>query len=410
VDRRRDLVAAAPLSELEERDGRFRALVESAFDAYYDWNIETGYNYFSEPLDALLGYRPGTLKWSFYAWFERVHPDDRRRVMGSLGTAFRHENHWQDDYRLRKRDNSYVFVRDNGLIIYGDRMRPVRMLGVIRDITQERERARALSESAELYRTLFAGAANPAVHVDREGCYLDANEAALGFFECSKEELLSRRFSEDFSADVVRLVDEAFSMKGRVESEVTIRVKGAPKTLVLAIVPCRIGERDTFFCLGTDISSRQMLQERLEDVNTALRVVLEQTNQDKQDLERRIAANIALLVAPTLDRLERLLRSRPEVACVQAVRENLNEIVRPFASRLTTSSESCVALSRRELEIANYVRLGKTTDEIAEVLCVSRSAVQFHRGNIRRKLGLKRGDQQLATALDSILADEALKL
>ncbi|MCU0971633.1 MAG: LuxR C-terminal-related transcriptional regulator, partial [Gammaproteobacteria bacterium] len=45
------------------------------------------------------------------------------------------------------------------------------------------------------------------------------------------------------------------------------------------------------------------------------------------------------------------------------------------------------------------VKLGKTTDEIAEALCLSRSAIQFHRGNIRRKLGLKAGDERLSTAL-----------
>jgi PAS domain S-box-containing protein len=221
------------------------------------------------------------------------------------------------------------------------------------------------------------------VHVDRDGRYLDVNEAALAFFQSSREVLLGREFNDDFPEEVRQLVDVAFSTESRVEVEVALDVKGTPKTLILAVVPCRIGDRDTFFCLGTDISGHKMLQERLQDTNTALRVVLQQMGQDRQELERRVTANMALLVTPTLDRLERLLHSRPEAAFVQAVRENLSEVVRPFARRLATPADGSAPLSRREIEIANYVRLGKTTDEIAEILHISRSAVQFHRGRLR---------------------------
>lgn len=401
MDDTHELLAAEPLSQLEKSDSRFRAVVETALDAYYDWNIETAYCYFSDHMDALLGDEPGTLAHSIYAWAELVHPDDRERVLRSLAAAFRHDGRWQHDYRLRRRDGSFVFLRDNGLIVYNERGRPVRMIGAIWDITKERESERALQESAELYRTLFRGAANPAVHVDRDGQYLDANEAALAFFQSSREGLLSREFKDDFSEEVQRLVDVAFNEESRAEVEVTLDINGTPKTLILAIVPCRIGDRDTFFCLGTDISAHKMLQERLQDTNTALRVVLQQMDDDSQELERRVTANMALLVTPTLDRLDRLLRARPEAAFVQAVRENLSEVVRPFARRLVSPAEGSASLSRREIEIANYVRLGKASDEIAEILHISRSAVQFHRGNIRRKLGLKRG-QQLATALSAV--------
>ena len=114
-------------------------------------------------------------------------------------------------------------------------------------------------------------------------------------------------------------------------------------------------------------------------------------------------------ITPTLDRLERQLRSRPEAEFVEALRENLAEILRPFAARLSSPDDGASPLTRRELEVAGYVRLGKTTDQIAEIMRLSRSAVEFHRGNIRRKLGLKRGDQQLGAALSTRLAARAVR-
>jgi DNA-binding CsgD family transcriptional regulator len=160
---------------------------------------------------------------------------------------------------------------------------------------------------------------------------------------------------------------------------------------------------DSFFCLCTDITAHRLLEERLRDTNTALRVVLEQVNDDKVELEKRVMANLELLITPTLDRLARQLRSRPEIEFVDALRENLADILRPFAARLSSPDDGASPLTRRELEVAGYVRLGKTTDQIAEIMRLSRSAVEFHRGNIRRKLGLKRGDQQLGAALSTLL-------
>lgn len=52
------------------------------------------------------------------------------------------------------------------------------------------------------------------------------------------------------------------------------------------------------------------------------------------------------------------------------------------------------------------MRLGKTTDQIAEIMRLSRSTVEFHRGNIRRKLGLRRDDPQLGAALSTLLVGQ----
>ena len=67
--------------------------------------------------------------------------------------------------------------------------------------------------------------------------------------------------------------------------------------------------------------------------------------------------------------------------------------------RLAAARGARQPLTRRETEVANFVRLGKTTDEIAETLHISRSAVSFHRANVRRKMGLSKGGPRLSTHL-----------
>ena len=62
-------------------------------------------------------------------------------------------------------------------------------------------------------------------------------------------------------------------------------------------------------------------------------------------------------------------------------------------------------LTRREIEVANLVRLGKTSAEIAEALHISTSSVAFHRANLRRKLGLPKGGPRLETHLAALARD-----
>ena len=405
-----ELLAAPPLRDLAAGDARFRAIVGVSFDAYYDWDIRSGDNYFSEHFDDLLGQPRWSARRWFYAWLELVHPEDRDRVLRSLTAAFSREATWRDEYRLLRADGTYVWVQDAGVIVRDEAGRPARMLGTIREITQERTAALALEEAAELHRTLFRGAANPAVRVARDGRYLEANEAALAFWERTPEEMQAHDFWVDFPADLGVLVATAFSSETRVETEVVVDVGVMRRTVIAAIVPCRIGGPDTFFCLCTDITAHKLLEEQLRDANIALRVVLQQVSDDRVELETRVAANLDLLVSPTLDRLERQLRSRPEAEVVQALRASLSEILRPFAARLSSPSDDASPLTRRELEVAGYVRLGKTTGQIAEIMRLSRSAVEFHRGNIRRKLGLRRGDPQLGAALTMMLARQGNSL
>jgi DNA-binding CsgD family transcriptional regulator len=60
------------------------------------------------------------------------------------------------------------------------------------------------------------------------------------------------------------------------------------------------------------------------------------------------------------------------------------------------------ALTAKEIEIAKLVRDGKTTKEMADMLHSSIRAVEFHRDNIRKKLGLNKSNKNLRSYLLSL--------
>jgi len=51
------------------------------------------------------------------------------------------------------------------------------------------------------------------------------------------------------------------------------------------------------------------------------------------------------------------------------------------------AATSC--LSKREIETFQLIAEGRTTEEIARAMSISIKTVAFHRGNIKRKLGLR---------------------
>jgi PAS domain S-box-containing protein len=137
----------------------------------------------------------------------------------------------------------------------------------------------------------------------------------------------------------------------------------------------------------------------LEEVNTALRVLLKRRDKDKDELEEKIQLNVKELVMPYVERLKKAGLLVKQSAYVNILESNLNEIVAPFLRSLITKG---LKLTPTEIQVASLVKEGKTTKDIAELLNLSSRTVEFHRNNIRKKLGLNKSKVNLRSHLLSM--------
>lgn len=138
---------------------------------------------------------------------------------------------------------------------------------------------------------------------------------------------------------------------------------------------------------------------RLEETNIALRVLLEQRGEDKKQLENALAANVERLVLPYLEKLENSSLDDRQKTMVSVVRSNLREILSPFQQRLSALE---ARLTPQEIEVANLIRKGKSSKEIADLLYLSVAGVDFHRKNLRRKFDLTNTGTNLRSYLLSL--------
>jgi DNA-binding NarL/FixJ family response regulator len=165
--------------------------------------------------------------------------------------------------------------------------------------------------------------------------------------------------------------------------------------------------------LEANIEERKIYEERLQNkrqnlelkssqlaqLNSALHVLLKQREDDKRELEDKVVLNIKKLVLPHLEKLKKSRLDRKTLSNLKIIEANLNNIISPFTQKL---SAKFLGFTHKEIQIANMVKEGRDTKEIANSLHVSGSAVKLHRYHIRRKLGLIDQKVNLRSYLSSL--------
>ena len=161
-------------------------------------------------------------------------------------------------------------------------------------------------------------------------------------------------------------------------------------------------------CYGAnqDITDRKQAEDAiaakshaLEEMNTALRVLLNQREDDKRELEQRIRSNVQQLILPYLENLKDGGLTEHQRSTLDVIEMNLKAIASPL---LGASRDRAPSLSHREIEIINLIKLGRTSKQIAKQLHLGKATIDFHRDRIRRKLGLVNDKVDLRTHLLSL--------
>ncbi len=145
---------------------------------------------------------------------------------------------------------------------------------------------------------------------------------------------------------------------------------------------------------------------RLQETNTALKVLLRQREEDQQDFERKVLANVRNLVLPYLEKIKSTPLGPAQIDYVDILSANLENIVSPFLRNLTATY---MDFTPREIDVANLVRQGKSAKDIALLLNSSIRSIEFHKDNIRRKLGLTHQKINLRTYLLSLNKNDSKK-
>jgi DNA-binding CsgD family transcriptional regulator/signal transduction protein with GAF and PtsI domain len=138
---------------------------------------------------------------------------------------------------------------------------------------------------------------------------------------------------------------------------------------------------------------------KLEEINTALNVLLEKREEDKILLQEQVLSNVKRLALPYVEKLKKGKLTEIQIALLDILESSLHEIISPFSLKLSSNS---FGLTPSEIKVADLIRQGKGTKEIAAIRNLSDKTVGRHRENIRNKLGIKNKKTNLQSHLNSL--------
>lgn len=148
-------------------------------------------------------------------------------------------------------------------------------------------------------------------------------------------------------------------------------------------------------------SQEELIEQKqsLEETNIAMKVLLKQREEDKLDLEKKVLNNVKDLVLPYVEKLKNPRLKARDRTLVDIIDTHLQDIISPLLQRFANAK---ILLTPQEMQVASLVKDGKTSKEIADVLNVSETTINFHRKNLRVKFGLTNQRTNLRSYLLSI--------
>ena len=135
----------------------------------------------------------------------------------------------------------------------------------------------------------------------------------------------------------------------------------------------------------------------LKELNTTLKILLKQREDDKKDMEERFVMNVRTLVLPFVEQMKNGRLDVGQQPCLDIIETHLNDIATPLLKNIRQFN-----LTPKEIKVAALVRNGKTTKEIAEILRIATGSIDIHRNNIRKKLGLGNRKANLQSHLQTL--------
>ncbi len=279
------------------------------------------------------------------------------------------------------------------------------LIGAIFDITSHKEFEAQLLKDEEKFRLIFESIQDVYYEIELNGTIIELSPSIEKYFPFNREDLIGRSIY-DFYVDKDRrkILLQSIQENGSVHDfEIQLKDgRGYSWTCsITATIQQRDGKRPPWI-VGSmrDISERKQNEEtlrqreeelfiksrNLEEMNTALKVLLKQRDKDRKEIEENVLTNVKSSILPYIEKLRENTLTQYQKDSLEMLERQIRELISPF---IRSISESFFDLTPQEIRVADLVKSGNTTKEIASILRISIKTVDYHRDNLRKKLGIK---------------------
>lgn len=263
---------------LQESDARLRDALDGGRMLAWEWNIAEGYVHRVEGEVPVIGLGSGPA----HGFLERIHPDDRETQLELLRAVAAGEAEYESEFRIILPDGGIIWVADRARVERDCDGRPVRMAGVLADITARREVEERLRESEARYRQIVEGADDFAiVTLDDHGIITGWNTGAERIVGFTRDEAIGQSGAIIFTREDrergahEREIERATEDERAVNERWHVRKDGA-RFWASGMMMRLTGERGGYLKMFRDRTIEHDAEARLSDSEARYRAVFEQ--------------------------------------------------------------------------------------------------------------------------------------
>jgi PAS domain S-box-containing protein len=293
---------------LQENQARLNEAQQAAHLGYWDWDIRTNDIYWSDEIYRIFGLTPQAFEPTYDAFMERVHPEDREAVQTAVNAAVSENAPYNIDHRIILPNGDVRTVNEQGNVTYNEAGEPIRMIGMVQDITERKQAERALRDSQRMLQAVLDAIPVRVFWKDKSLTYLGCNKLfAEDTGLDAPDEVVGKtdydmpwvEQAELFRADDQHVIDSGEEKVNYEEPQT--RPDGETTWLRTSKAPLRDAENNIIGVLGTydDITEQKRAQEAHE------RLLQEQAELQQEVIEaqREALQELSTPVIPVMDRI-----------------------------------------------------------------------------------------------------------
>jgi PAS domain S-box-containing protein len=421
---------------LAESEARYHVLVEKQIEAMCRWFPDTSLTYVNEGYCTICGKERAELIGR--KWIELVPEHSHELVLSYIQSLGNKSQATTSEHELTGANGQTVWLSWNTYPLINQDGQVVEYQSVGRTVTEHKEAEEALRESEQRFRDL-ADKAPLGVYLLEGSLAVYVNQAFAEMHGYTPDELIGKdklrelTHPDDWKKAEERLnrrisggpgYREKLSFRGVTKMGKAIYVEGHSAVTTYQGRPATIG-------IGVDVTEQKKIEEELEkyrshleklvaekttelnqaneelrqdivrrkqveneleikssnlqEANVALKVLLRQGEDYKEELEEKVYSNVKELVLRHISLLRSSRLDTDQTMLLDIIETNLKKLISPFSKRIGAFN-----FTPKEMEVVALLKEGKTTKQIAGLLNVSLDAVSQHRYQIRRKLDLNR--------------------
>ncbi|HMH31808.1 MAG TPA: PAS domain-containing protein [Puia sp.] len=289
-----------PVRELKILNELYRFVTEVTNDCLWEWDLQNKEIFWIDGgHKRAFGYEivNALIPQSF--WENRLHPDEKTRILAKLNARLSNGNDpaWEDEYRFRKADGEYAYVHDRGHIIYEEGI-PVRMIGATQDISSRKSAENKLIQERlgrqkEITHAVLSAQENERTEIGKE-LHDNLNQvlgAAKLYIEMAKSDEANRTMCLDKAAGFIVNVIEEIRRISKTLASPSMQVMGLFESIRILLDDLKtahpmIAEFDAYDIDETDLVEKlqlnifRIVQEQLNNVvkhANATRVIIHMT-------------------------------------------------------------------------------------------------------------------------------------